>query len=162
VTATTKKDRTVAIQRSLETGERFPLSYFDSRQYIQHNLAIGDGLGSLLAFLDQLPANSTRVRPIRAFEDGDISFAHLEYYLAPLGHVVGFEVHRWQDDRIVEHWDNLQPQPSGPNGSGRTMTDGPTESTDHERTQQNNRPRHLTTSRIHRRRRVHRAQPDVD
>jgi predicted SnoaL-like aldol condensation-catalyzing enzyme len=80
VTATTKKDRTVAIQKSLETGERFPLSYFDSRQYIQHNLAIGDGLGSLLAFLDQLPANTTKVRPIRTFEDGDISFAHLSRF----------------------------------------------------------------------------------
>ena len=131
------KERTVAVQKSLETGERFPLSYFDSRRYVQHNLAIGDGLGALLEFIDGLPSGTTKVHAVRAFEDADISFAHLEYFLAPLGHVVGFEVHRWDDDRIVEHWDNLQPLPDGVNASGRTMTDGPTESEDHEHTQRN-------------------------
>lgn len=77
------------------------------------------------------------MQPLRAFEDGDISFAHLEYFLAPMGHVVGFEVHRWDDGRIVEHWDNLQPLSEVPNSSGRTMTDGPTESDEPERTAEN-------------------------
>ncbi len=131
------KHRTVAIQKCIETGDRHPLSHFDSRRYVQHNLALGDGLGPLLAFLDSLPAGSSRVQPLRTFEDGDISFAHLEYFLAPMGHVVGFEVHRWDDDRVVEHWDNLQPLPELPNPSGRTMTDGPTEPDEPERTAEN-------------------------
>jgi predicted SnoaL-like aldol condensation-catalyzing enzyme len=133
------KHRTTAIQKSIETGERGPLAHFDSRRYVQHNLALGDGLAPLLAFLDSLPRHTTRVTPLRAFQDGDISFAHLEYHLEPLGHVVGFEVHRWEDDRIVEHWDNLQPVAAAPNPSGRTMLDGPLEATDGHRTAANKR-----------------------
>ncbi len=136
---TSKKDRTVAISRSIETGERFPLSYIDSRRYVQHNVNLGDGLGPLLAFFDQLPEGSSKVDPIRAFEDGDISFAHLEYHLAGYGHVAGFEVHRWEDDRIVEHWDNLEPVPEGAPSGGRTLFDGPTEPTDLHRTEANKR-----------------------
>lgn len=133
------KHRTIAVQKSIETGERHPLSHFDSRKYIQHNPLLGDGFGALLAFLDSLPVGTSRVEPLRAFQDGDISFAHLEYDLESLGNVVGFEVHRWEDDRIVEHWDNLQPIAGATNPSGRTMVDGPTEPTDHDRTDDNKR-----------------------
>ena len=139
MTSLRNKDRTRAISKSIETGERFPLSFIDSRRYVQHNLALGDGLGPLLAYFDQLPPGTTRVDPVRAFEDGHVSFAHLEYQLVPYGRVAGFEVHRWEDGRIVEHWDNLQPIPDGPGASGRTMLDGPTEATDLERTEENKR-----------------------
>jgi len=37
----------------------------------------------------------------------------------------------------VEHWDNLQRKHSGPNPSGHTMIDGPTEATDLDRTEVN-------------------------
>lgn len=131
------KHKTAAIQKSIETGDRFPLSFFDSRNYVQHNVTLGDGLGALLEFLDQLPPGSSRVHPVRMFEDGEVSFAHLEYFLAPLGAVVGFEVHRWENGHIVEHWDNLQAKPDRPNASGRSMLDGPTESAQHEQTDAN-------------------------
>lgn len=133
------QDKTKAISKSIETGKRFPLSFIDSRRYVQHNLALGDGLGPLLAYFDQLTPGSTRVDPVRAFEDGDVSFAHLEYHIQPYGRVAGFEVHRWEDGRIVEHWDNLQPIPEGLGASGRTMLDGPTEAADLERTEENKR-----------------------
>lgn len=131
------KHRTAAIQKSIETGERGPLAHFDTRHYRQHNLMLGDGFAALLAFLDSLPPGSSRVTPLRLFEDGDLSFAHLEYYLEPMGHVVGFEVHRWEDGRIVEHWDNLQTIPDTPNAAGLTMLDGPTEARSPELTSAN-------------------------
>ena len=134
-----KKDKTAAISKSIETGERHPLHYIDSRRYIQHNLALGDGLGPLLEYFDQLPEGTSKVNPLRTFEDGDISFAHLEYHLEGYGHVAGFEVHRWEGDRIVEHWDNLQPIPDEANPSGRTMIDGSTEIEELERTAFNKR-----------------------
>jgi predicted SnoaL-like aldol condensation-catalyzing enzyme len=133
------KHKTAAISKSIETGERHPLHYIDSRRYVQHNLALGDGLGPLLEYFDQLPAGTSKVDPVRAFEDGDISFAHLEYYLEGYGHVAGFEVHRWESDRIVEHWDNLQPIPDQASPSGHTMVDGPTEPEELERTALNKR-----------------------
>ncbi len=64
-----KKDRTRAISKSIETGERYPLSFIDSRRYIQHNLLLGDGLGPLLQYFDTLPAGRSRVNPLRAIED---------------------------------------------------------------------------------------------
>ncbi len=119
-----KKERTASIQKSLETRERFPISYLDSRKYIQHNLNIPDGLGPILAFMDGLPPDRTKVDVRRCLEDGEYSVAHADYVLGDWGAMVGFEIHRWEDDRIVEHWDNLQPTPASANPSGRSMTDG--------------------------------------
>jgi predicted SnoaL-like aldol condensation-catalyzing enzyme len=123
-----KKDCTAAIQKSIETGERWPLSHFDSRQYIQHNLMLPDGLEAILRFMDSLPRDRTSVSVACSFEDGDYSCALAEYVLGDWGPMVGFEVHRWENGRIVEHWDNLQPL-MGPNDSGRSMVDGTFEAT---------------------------------
>jgi predicted SnoaL-like aldol condensation-catalyzing enzyme len=132
-------ERTIAIQRSLQTRERAPLAHFDSRRYIQHNLGLGDGLGPILELMDSLPADATRVTAVRAFTDGDHSVAHLEYHLGDWGPMVGFEVHRWEDDRIVEHWDNLQPTPATANPAGRTMTDGEVSVADPDKTDDHKR-----------------------
>jgi len=127
------KDKTQAISKSIETGARHPIAYIDSRRYVQHNLSLEDGLGPLLEYFDQLPASQSKVNPLRALEDGDISLAHIEYHIEPYGHVVGFEIHRWEDGRIVEHWDNLQAMPEVVNASGHTMVDGPVEVVDLDR-----------------------------
>lgn len=132
-----RHERTCDIQKSLETRERFPISYFDSRKYIQHNVGLEDGLGPILALMDALPADRTKVVPLRSFEDGDYSVAHLDYVLGDWGPMVGFEIHRWENDRIVEHWDNLHSKPSVPNASGWTMIDGPLEIVDLDRTDAN-------------------------
>lgn len=132
-----KNERTVEIQKSLETRVKAPIAHFDSRKYIQHNLALGDGLGPILELMDALPADRTIVTAHRSFVDGDHSVAHLDYVLGDWGPMVGFEVHRWEDDRIVEHWDNLQPTPATPNPASRTMVDGASEVTDRDRTDAN-------------------------
>jgi predicted SnoaL-like aldol condensation-catalyzing enzyme len=120
-----KKERTAAIQQSLlNGGPLYPLSFFDSRKYIQHNVKVEDGLGPIYRYMDDLPKDRRSVRVCRAVEDGDFSFVHNDYRLGDLGAMAAFEVHRWENDRIVEHWDNLQSSPDAPNPSGRTMTDG--------------------------------------
>ena len=50
---------------------------------------------------------------------------------------MGFDIFRFEDDLIVEHWDNLCEAVEKPNVSGHTMTDGTTEITDKEMTMQN-------------------------
>lgn len=132
-----KAERTASIQKSIETREKSPIHHFDSRKYIQHNLNLPDGLGPILAFMDALPADRTKVDVHRSFEDGDFSVAHADYVLGDWGPMVGFEVHRWENDRIVEHWDNLQPTPASANPSGRSMTDGATAVEDAHRTFEN-------------------------
>lgn len=132
-----KKERTAQISRSIQTRARFPISHIDSRKYIQHNVNLGDGLGPILEFMDSMPSDNTKVDVIRMIEDGDYSVGHVDYVLGDWGPMVGFEVHRWEDDRIVEHWDNLQSTPSSANPSGRSMIDGATDVEDVHLTQEN-------------------------
>ena len=42
---------------------------------------------------------------------------------------IGFEVFHFEHDQAVEHWDNIQLR-QGPNASGHSMVDGPTDVTD--------------------------------
>jgi predicted SnoaL-like aldol condensation-catalyzing enzyme len=77
---------------------------------------------------------SPRVEVVRVFSDSDYVFAHTEYDFG--GPRVGFEVFRFEEDQAVEHWDNIQ-EKDGPNPSGRSMTDGPTRSTDGLSTEKN-------------------------
>ena len=62
-------------------------------------------------------------------------FAHVDYDFNVIE--VGFEVFRFEDGLVVEHWDNLQSKPDVPNPSGHTMLDGSTEVTDVEKTEEN-------------------------
>ncbi len=71
---------------------------------------------------------------VRAFEDGDFVFAHMEYDFA--SRKIGFEVFRFEDGQAVEHSDNIQER-HGPNKAGRSMVDGPTEADDLELTESN-------------------------
>lgn len=71
---------------------------------------------------------------MRVFQDGDFVFAHTDYNF--FGPKIGFDIFRFENGTIVEHWDLLE-TPANPNPSGRTMIDGPTEATDLERTEAN-------------------------
>lgn len=126
-----QKQQVVALLKSIETGDPAPAAVVNPAKYIQHNLGVGDGLEGLGAVLAQLPPGSARVNTVRVFQDGDFVFAHTDYDF--FGPKIGFDVFRFEDGRIVEHWDNLQ-ETAGPNPSGRTMIDGPTDSGDPART----------------------------
>ncbi len=119
------KRRVIELLTSLETGDAKPISYIDPNKYIQHNLAVPDGLAGFGEVLKQLPPGSTKARPVRVFQDGDFVLAHTDYDF--FGPKIGFDIFRFENDRIVEHWDNLQEKPAAANPSGHTMTDGPTE-----------------------------------
>ncbi len=129
------KDKAVAVLNSIETGDQQAISYVNPpNQYIQHNLAVGDGLAGFGAVLQALPKGSARVDVKRAFQDGDYVFTHTDYDF--FGPKVGFDVFRFEDGLIVEHWDNLA-EKTVPNPSGRTQLDGPTEVTDVDLTKEN-------------------------
>lgn len=117
-----RKPQILALLKGLETGDRAALAVIHPARYVQHNLGAADGLAGVEAFLRAMPPGSVRVQPVRVFEDGDYIFTHSRYELG--GPKVGFDVYRFEGDRVVEHWDNLQAA-AGPNASGRGMTDGP-------------------------------------
>lgn len=129
------KEKVVALLKSIETGAKEPVSYINPNKYIQHNLAISDGLAGFAEVLQQLPPNSAKVNTIRAFQDGNYVFTHTDYNF--FGPKIGFDIFRFENGKIVEHWDNLQEKPSKPNPSGHTMTDGTVEIKDLEKTEAN-------------------------
>jgi predicted SnoaL-like aldol condensation-catalyzing enzyme len=130
-------DRTqqvVDLLKAIETGAAAPVAVIDPEHYTQHNLGAEDGLAGFGKLLRALPPGSARVRTVRVFEDGDYVFAHTDYDF--FGPKIGFDIFRFADGRIVEHWDNLQPA-AGPNPSGHTMLDGPTAATELDQTAAN-------------------------
>lgn len=121
------------------TGDTEKAKSLLAEGYIQHNLAYGTGrdafVGSV-AYLAAAPVKTT-VNNIRAFADGDKVFLHTIYNFAGAGEQVAFDIFRFDlDGKIAEHWDNLAAV-TGPNPSGRTQIDGPTQATDLDRTEAN-------------------------
>ena len=103
-------------------------------KYIQHNPQTHEGSEGLAALFKRLSKTNPAVNIVRVFEDGDFVFAHTEYNFDSSN--IGFEIFRFEDGQAVEHWDNIQPR-LGPNPSGHSMVDGPTEATDLDRTETN-------------------------
>jgi len=129
-----RKDQIRALLKGIETGDAAAASVVNPEKYIQHNPQTREGGEGLAALFKRLSKSNPRVNIVRAFEDGDYVFAHTEYDFASSR--IGFEVFRFEGDLAVEHWDNIQ-QRQGPNPSGHTMVDGPTEATDLARTESN-------------------------
>ncbi len=128
------KQKAVEVLKILETGSKEPVGYLNPDKFIQHDLNAADGVEGFEALLAELPDSEIRVNIIRLFQDGEYVFAHCEYNLP--GPMVGFEILRFEDGLIVEHWDNLQ-ETAGPNQDGHTMTDGPVEITDIDKASEN-------------------------
>ena len=129
-----KKDQIRALLKSIETGDPGPIAVVNEARYIQHNPQTHEGSEGLAALFQRLSKTSPRVNIVRAFEDGDFVFGHTEYDFA--SRKIGFEVFRFEVGQAVEHWDNIQER-LGPNASGRSMVDGPTEAVDLEKTESN-------------------------
>ncbi len=134
-TSQAQKQQVRDLLKAIETGEAGPVSIINPDKYIQHNLGAADGLPGFAALLQQLPQGSARVTTVRVFHDGDFVFAHTDYDF--FGPKIGFDIFRFEDGKIVEHWDNLQEKPTSANPSGHTMIDGATQATDSEKTEAN-------------------------
>lgn len=130
----TNKQKAVAVLESLQTGAKEPIGYINPTKYTQHNLDVGDGLEGFGAAIAHAPEGGFKAKVVRAFEDGDFVFTHTEYDF--FGPKVGFDIFRFEDGLIVEHWDNLA-EITPPNPSGRTQLDGTTDITDTDKTAAN-------------------------
>ncbi len=128
------KEKVVALLNSFNTGDQTPISYINPEKYIQHNLAVGDGLEGFGAVIKNAPPGGFKANVLRAFEDGNYVITHTEYDF--FGPKAAFDVFRFENGQIVEHWDNLA-EVTPPNPSGRTQFDGATEISDKEKTEAN-------------------------
>jgi predicted SnoaL-like aldol condensation-catalyzing enzyme len=133
---TLEKQKVVALLKSIETGDSTAVGCINPKKYIQHNLAAADGLAGFGELMETLPPHSAKVNTVRTFQDGHLVFTHTEYNF--FGPKTGFDIFRFEDGRIVEHWDNLQ-ETAKPNPGGHTMTDGTALIKDLEKTAENKR-----------------------
>src|SRR5271168_4529505 len=132
---TEQKQQAVELLKSIETGDPRPLAYINPDKYIQHNLAVADGLAGVKALLQSQPKGSAKVDTVRVFQDGDFVFMQTDYDF--FGPKIGFDIFRFEGGKIVEHWDNLQETAATPSPSGHTMIDGPTVASDLDKTEAN-------------------------
>lgn len=131
-----RKNAIRRLLKGIETGDPTAVAVVDESKYIQHNPQTQEGSEGLAQLFARLSKSKPRVNVVRAFSDGDFVFGHTEYDFS--SRRIGFEVFRFEGDRAVEHWDNIQPR-KGPSPSGHSMVDGPTEAVDLEYTEENRR-----------------------
>ena len=129
-----KKEQICALLKGIETGDPLSVTVVNQDRYVQHNPQTHEGGEGLAALFKRLSKSNPRVNIVRVFEDGDYVFAHTEYDFSSSN--IGFEVFKFEGEQTVEHWDNIQHR-LGPNPSGHTMIDGPTEAIDLDKTELN-------------------------
>jgi predicted SnoaL-like aldol condensation-catalyzing enzyme len=107
--------------------------------FIQHDPNLADGLAGMKSFAAEIASSpAADITIYRTLVDGDFVLLHSKYegvgrYAGP---AIAFDLFRFKDDKIVEHWGGQQPE-SPPNPSGRTEVDGPTDVRDREKTEAN-------------------------
>lgn len=97
--------------------------YFSPR-FIEHSPLVKDGADGLFTLVqDHIDLHH---EVYRVLVDGDLVAIHGRYTGLGEQALVGFDIYRVADNRIIEHWDGLVPE-AAPNASGRTQLDGPTQ-----------------------------------
>jgi predicted SnoaL-like aldol condensation-catalyzing enzyme len=112
-----------------------------AESFIQHDPNLADGLAGMKSFASEVASSpAADITIYRTLVDGDFALLHSRYqgigrYSGPQ---IAFDLFRFKDDKIVEHWGGQEPE-APPNLSGRTQVDGPTEILDREKTEANRR-----------------------
>lgn len=137
-TAVTKAIVTDAMTALMINKDVGSIDTYFTDPYVQHNQAVPDGVAGLKGLADTAIAGNPgfKYEMVRVLADGDIGVVHGIYHGFGPAPLVGFDVFRVSNGKIVEHWDNLVPLVA-PNPSGRTQTDGPSEVIDQAKTDAN-------------------------
>jgi predicted SnoaL-like aldol condensation-catalyzing enzyme len=110
-----------------------------AESFIQHDPNLADGLAGMKSFAAEIARSpAADITIYRTLVDGDFVLLHSRYegvgrYGGP---AIAFDLFRFKDGKIVEHWGGQEPE-APPNLSGRTQVDGPTEVLDREKTEVN-------------------------
>ena len=110
-----------------------------AESFIQHDPNLADGLAGMKSFAAEIARSpAADITIYRTLVDGDFVLLHSRYegvgrYGGP---AIAFDLFRFKDGKIVEHWGGQEPE-APPNLSGRTQVDGPTEVRDREKTEAN-------------------------
>ncbi len=103
-----------------------------SPAYVEHSLQASGGLDGLRRAASALP-DGFRHEKVRLLGDGNLVAVHGIYHGIGPDPLASCDLWRVENGKIVEHWDGHQPWVAR-NPSGHSMTDGPTEVTEHGKT----------------------------
>jgi predicted SnoaL-like aldol condensation-catalyzing enzyme len=113
--------------------------YF-AEPFVQHDPNMADGLSGMKAFVSELAASQAiDINIYRTLVDGDRVLLHSRYdglKNAPVP-LIAFDLFRFKDGKIVEHWGGQEPQSSARNLSGHTQVDGATAVEERDKTEVN-------------------------
>ncbi len=123
VTQNNKAVVDAAINALLVQGDISAVDQYWGEPYLQHNPIAESGVTAFKSIFSNLISPGMAIyEPVRTIGECELVLIHGSYN----GSGPMFDMFRVQDDRLVEHWD-AGPVGSGPNASGRTALDGPTE-----------------------------------
>lgn len=106
------------------------LQRYFSPDFIEHSPLVANGLDGLHELVQTHPQLRHEAR--RVLQDGNLVAIHGRFTGLDEQPLVGFDIYRVENAKIIEHWDGLVPE-AAPNASSRTQLDGPTEpSTGHD------------------------------
>lgn len=124
-----------SLAKLFEHREAAAIDEYFTQDFVQHSTLAGNGLEGLRDFIGNLPEDF-RYQPVRVLGEGDLVVLHGTYFGLGPEPLVAFDVFRIADGRIAEQWQALQPEITQ-TASGRSMTDGPAEVTEPDKTAQN-------------------------
>jgi len=103
-----RKELIRALLKGIETGDPQSVAIVNEEKYIQHNPLTRTGNAGLAELFKRLSKMNPKVEIVRVFEDGEFVFAHTDYNFNE--EEIGFEVFRFENGLVVEHWDNAPTQ----------------------------------------------------
>ncbi len=136
LTAANKATVEQAIERLFVQGDLSAIDDYWADPYLQHNPIAQSGVAPFRSlFAGLITPGQAIYEPVRTLGECELVLIHGDYtsFGGPT-----FDMFRLEDGHLVEHWDAAAPGP-GPNESGHTALDGPTEPTDTDLTQANER-----------------------
>lgn len=134
----TNIEKAIAALNSFTTGDTENIEKFVAADYIQHNPQIATGKDAIIDFVKYIANSNDKItiKIVRAFEDGEYVVLHSLSDISGSGEDVGFDIFRFEDGLLAEHWDNIT-KVAPVNISGNSQIDGATEIIDLDKTDEN-------------------------
>jgi predicted SnoaL-like aldol condensation-catalyzing enzyme len=124
----------IALKELLTDRDATALDRYWAPSYIQHNPMMPDGVEVIRQMLTTMPDFNAKI--VRYIAEGDYVVTHGQALGMGPTPLITFEIFRFKDGKMVEHWDAMLPQ-AETTISGRSQIDGPTEITDLDKTAAN-------------------------
>lgn len=120
----TNIDKVREVFRGIETRDpAMAIRHLDAGRYMEHDPNLANGVEGVRRYIEAL-APEARMEMVRVFEDGDYVVTQADGHVRNDG--TFFDVFRFDDGAIVEHWGFAAPS-GPPNAGGHTQVDGPIE-----------------------------------